>query len=147
MEIDNWHDGSLNRQRIRGRWRVDAPKQRVGDLMKSVWIVYCLLVLCSYYTNNDLKLYRLGLRLLRGKEKNILLPPLCIELGLMKQFIKALSKEAEGFRYLCRQFPGLSVAKLKEEIFVRPDIRKRWRKIQTLRGHNGNRRKGSVNIF
>ncbi|GBL92172.1 hypothetical protein AVEN_91514-1 [Araneus ventricosus] len=36
----------------------------------------------------------------------------------MKQFVKALSKEGECFKYLCGQFPGLSEAKLKEDVFV-----------------------------
>ncbi|GBM82805.1 hypothetical protein AVEN_139450-1 [Araneus ventricosus] len=42
----------------------------------------------------------------------------------MKQFVKALPKEAECFKYLCDQFPGLSEAKLKEGVFVGPDSRK-----------------------
>ncbi|GFX31975.1 uncharacterized protein TNCV_3408891 [Trichonephila clavipes] len=56
--------------------------------------------------------------------KNILYPPFHIELGLMKQFVKALDKEGECFKYLCEQFHGLPDAKLKEGIFVGPDIRK-----------------------
>ncbi|GFX18545.1 uncharacterized protein TNCV_3371181 [Trichonephila clavipes] len=32
----------------------------------------------------------------------------------MKQFVKALDKEGECFKYLCEQFPGISDAKLKE---------------------------------
>lgn len=54
----------------------------------------------------------------------VLLPPLHIKLGLMKQFVKALSKQGECFKYLCNKFPSLSEAKLKEGIFVGPDIRK-----------------------
>ncbi|GFU20210.1 uncharacterized protein TNCV_3393351 [Trichonephila clavipes] len=42
----------------------------------------------------------------------------------MKQFVKGLDKEGECFKYLCEQFPGISDAKLKEGIFVGPDIRK-----------------------
>jgi hypothetical protein len=42
----------------------------------------------------------------------------------MKQFVKAMPKEGECFKYLCKKFPGLSGAKLKEGIFVGPDIRK-----------------------
>ncbi|GBO43050.1 hypothetical protein AVEN_143492-1 [Araneus ventricosus] len=42
----------------------------------------------------------------------------------MKQFIKALPKDGECFNYFCHQFPGLFEAKLKEGVFVRPDIRK-----------------------
>ncbi|GBN54563.1 hypothetical protein AVEN_204493-1 [Araneus ventricosus] len=42
----------------------------------------------------------------------------------MKQFVKALPKEGECFKYFCEQFPGLSEAKLKEGVFEGPDIRK-----------------------
>ncbi|GBN24438.1 hypothetical protein AVEN_39044-1 [Araneus ventricosus] len=42
----------------------------------------------------------------------------------MKQFMKALPKEGECFKYLCDQFPGLSEAKLKEGVFIGQDIRK-----------------------
>ncbi|GBM58569.1 hypothetical protein AVEN_222796-1 [Araneus ventricosus] len=42
----------------------------------------------------------------------------------MKQYVKALPKEGECFKYLCDQFPGLSEAKLKEAVLVGPDIRK-----------------------
>ena len=56
--------------------------------------------------------------------KKVLLPPLHIKLGLMKQFIKALPPEGDDFTYLCREFPGLSDAKIKEGVFVALDIRK-----------------------
>ncbi|GBN61762.1 hypothetical protein AVEN_8143-1 [Araneus ventricosus] len=42
----------------------------------------------------------------------------------MKQCLKALPKEGECFKYLCDQFLGLSEVKLKEGVFVGPDIRK-----------------------
>ncbi|GBO42707.1 hypothetical protein AVEN_211425-1 [Araneus ventricosus] len=42
----------------------------------------------------------------------------------MKQFVKALPKDGECFKYLCDQFPGLSEAKLKEGVFVGLDVRK-----------------------
>ncbi|GBN56316.1 hypothetical protein AVEN_16018-1 [Araneus ventricosus] len=42
----------------------------------------------------------------------------------MKQFLKALPKEGQRFKYFCDQFLGLSEAKLKEGAFVGPDIRK-----------------------
>lgn len=42
----------------------------------------------------------------------------------MKQFVKAIPKDGDCFKYLCKKFPGLSEAKLKEGIFVGPDIRK-----------------------
>ena len=59
--------------------------------------------------------------------KKVLFPLLHIKLGLMKQFFKALPKEGETFKYLCGEFLGLSKAKLKEGIFVGPDIRKLMR--------------------
>ena len=54
---------------------------------------------------------------------NILLPPLHIKLGLMKQFVKALNKDGDCFAYLGMKFPGMSDAKLKEGIFDGPQIR------------------------
>lgn len=57
-----------------------------------------------------------------SREK-ILLPPLHIKLGLMKQFVKALKKDGSCFQYLCTKFPFISDAKLKEGIFVGPQIR------------------------
>jgi hypothetical protein len=56
--------------------------------------------------------------------QKVLLPPLHIKLGLMKQFVKALQRDEDCFKYLCSKFPCLSEEKLKEGIFVGPDIRK-----------------------
>lgn len=54
----------------------------------------------------------------------ILLPPLHIKLGLMKQFIKALkNRESEAFEYLKTKLPKLSEAKIKEGVFDGPQIR------------------------
>ena len=54
----------------------------------------------------------------------VLLPPLHIKLGLMKQFVKALDKEGDCFKYLCRTFPALSSEKLRAGIFDGPQIRR-----------------------
>ena len=54
----------------------------------------------------------------------MLLPALHIKLGLIKQFVKAFPKEGECFKYLCDQFSGLSEQKLKDDVFVGPDVRK-----------------------
>ena len=54
----------------------------------------------------------------------IIFPPLHINLGLMKQFVKALDKEAACFEYICKAFPGVTIEKLKKGIFDGPDIRK-----------------------
>ena len=42
----------------------------------------------------------------------------------MKQFVKEMARESNCFRYLQQQFPSLSEAKIKEGIFVGPDIRR-----------------------
>ena len=55
--------------------------------------------------------------------QNVLLPPLHIKLGLMKNFVKALDKDGKAFQYLCTKFPKISDAKIKEGIFVGPQIR------------------------
>jgi hypothetical protein len=54
---------------------------------------------------------------------NICLPPLHIKLGLIKVFVKALKQESDSFAYLKRKFPNLSEAKIKEGVFVGPQIR------------------------
>lgn len=53
----------------------------------------------------------------------IILPPLHIKLGLMKQFVKALDKNGACFAYITKKFPGLSAEKLKAGIFDGPQIR------------------------
>ena len=57
-----------------------------------------------------------------NREK-VLLPPLHIKLGLMKQFVKALDKEKECFKYLCTKFPRLTYEKIKAGSFDGPQIR------------------------
>lgn len=58
-----------------------------------------------------------------GMDK-IILPPLHIKLGLFKNFVKALQKEGPAFHYLKLVFPNLSDAKIKEGVFVGPQITK-----------------------
>ncbi|UYV73505.1 hypothetical protein LAZ67_10003849 [Cordylochernes scorpioides] len=55
--------------------------------------------------------------------ENIYLPPLHIKLRLMKNFVKAMDRNASGFAYLKQKFSSLSEAKIKEGIFVGPQIR------------------------
>ena len=55
--------------------------------------------------------------------KDVLLPPLHIKLGLMKNFVKGMNQEGQAFKYLRDKFPRLSDAKVKEGIFVGPQIR------------------------
>ena len=55
----------------------------------------------------------------------VLMSPLHIKLGLMKNFVKAMAKQnLNGFEFLCKKFSKLSLAKLKEGIFVGPQIQK-----------------------
>ncbi|GBM23596.1 hypothetical protein AVEN_117357-1 [Araneus ventricosus] len=55
--------------------------------------------------------------------EKILLPPLHIKLGLMKNFVKAMDSGGRGFQYLHLKFPKASEAKIKEGIFVGSQIR------------------------
>ncbi|GBL92037.1 General transcription factor II-I repeat domain-containing protein 2A [Araneus ventricosus] len=54
--------------------------------------------------------------------EKILLPPLHIKLGLMKNFVKAMDCGGSGFQYLRLKFPKVS-EKNKEGIFVGPQFR------------------------
>jgi hypothetical protein len=55
--------------------------------------------------------------------EKVFLPPLHIKFGLMKNFVKAMDKNGVGFMYLKHKFPRLSDAKIKEGIFIGPQIR------------------------
>ncbi|GBN74412.1 hypothetical protein AVEN_219035-1 [Araneus ventricosus] len=59
---------------------------------------------------------------LSASEK-ILLPPLHIKLGLMKNFVKAMDCGGSGFQYIRLMFPKVSETKIKEGIFVGPQFR------------------------
>ncbi|XP_061421616.1 uncharacterized protein LOC133350847 [Lethenteron reissneri] len=50
----------------------------------------------------------------------VLMPPLHINLGLMKQFVRAVDKESAAFKNLQDFFPKLSEAKVKTGVFVGP---------------------------
>ena len=56
------------------------------------------------------------------ESKKILLPPLHIKLGLMKNFVKAMDKSKAAFEFLIKKFPS-SEAKIREGVFVGPQIR------------------------
>ena len=58
-----------------------------------------------------------------SREK-ILLPPLCMKLGIMKQFVKALPVKGNSFNLICEFFPGMSIEKLKAGVFDGPQIQK-----------------------
>lgn len=53
----------------------------------------------------------------------VFLPPLHIKLGLMKIFVKALDREGVAFLHLRNKFKHLSEAKVKEGVFIGPQIK------------------------
>jgi len=53
----------------------------------------------------------------------ILLPSMHVKLVLMKNFVKSMNQEEAAFTYLGENFPRLNEAKLKEGIFIGPQIR------------------------
>ena len=59
-----------------------------------------------------------------NKVSKILLSSLHIKLGLMKNFVKEMNQNGAAFKYICDKFPVLSQKKLKEVVFVRPQINK-----------------------
>jgi len=50
--------------------------------------------------------------------EKILLPPLRIKLGLMKNFVKGTDKIGRGLEYLRNTFPNVSEAKIKKDIYI-----------------------------
>ncbi|KAF2347460.1 hypothetical protein FHG87_021784 [Trinorchestia longiramus] len=61
-----------------------------------------------------------------GTEKNTYLPPLHFKLGLIKEFVKAMDKTGDALQFLKTIFPRLRAAKIKERVFVGPQIRQRF---------------------
>ena len=53
----------------------------------------------------------------------MILPLLQIKLCLIKQNVKALNKEGACFKYIQEKSPNLSAEKVKEVVFVGPQIR------------------------
>ena len=55
--------------------------------------------------------------------EGIVLPPLQIKLGLMKQFVRAFDKEASCFKYIVQKLSAVSIQKLRAGVFNGPQIR------------------------
>ena len=53
----------------------------------------------------------------------IILPSLRIKFGLFNNIVRALDKNGAGFYYLKEKFPRVSDSKIKEEIFLGPQIK------------------------
>ena len=56
------------------------------------------------------------------ERSKILLPPLPIELGLAKQFVKALKPTSRVFRHFRQMFPSIAETKVKGDIFGGPQL-------------------------
>ena len=56
--------------------------------------------------------------------KKVLLPPLHIKLGLIKQFVKKLNPESDASKHIQELFLKLSEAKVKAGIFVGPPVKR-----------------------
>ena len=55
--------------------------------------------------------------------RKVLLPPLHIKLGLIKNFVNALDMNGPAFTYMREKFPRLSAEKITAGIFTGPQIR------------------------
>ncbi|XP_071538386.1 uncharacterized protein [Panulirus ornatus] len=55
--------------------------------------------------------------------RKVLMPPLHIQLAFMKQFVTALDKESAAFKSLQDFFPKVSEAKVKDGVFVIPQLK------------------------
>ena len=56
------------------------------------------------------------------RRSKIMFPSLHIKLDIMKQFVKALEKDGDRFKYIFIKFPGQTIEKLRAGIFDRPQI-------------------------
>ena len=56
--------------------------------------------------------------------EKILMPPLHIKLGLIKQVAKQLDTEGEAFKYIQQLFPKLSESKIEAGVFVGPEVKR-----------------------
>lgn len=54
--------------------------------------------------------------------QKIFLPQFHLKLGMMKNYVKAMNRNGESFRYLVQTFPRIHDAEIKEVIFVGPQI-------------------------
>ena len=61
---------------------------------------------------------------LRAEFKSVARFPLSGQVSETVNFVNALKRDEAGFQYLIKLFPKISYAKIKEGVFVGPDIRK-----------------------
>ncbi len=53
----------------------------------------------------------------------VLIPPLHIKLGLIKQFVKQLDSAGQAFQHVRQLFPKLSETKIKSGVFIGPQVK------------------------
>jgi len=75
------------------------------------------------------------------ESSTFLLSPLNIELGLMQNSVRALDQTGPTFRHRAGKFPGIRVAKIKEGVFIGPQIRQLFRDEQFDRILSGNEKR------
>jgi hypothetical protein len=65
--------------------------------------------------------------------QDVYLPPVHIKVVLTKILVKGRDREGQAFAYLSNKFPKLSEARVKEGIFIGPQI---WEVIQEMDFHS-----------
>ena len=56
--------------------------------------------------------------------REIILPPLHVKLGLMRQFVKAFDKDGSCFNFIVRKLAAVSIQKLRNGVLDGPQIRR-----------------------
>lgn len=122
------------------KWLICADFKVIGIIMgmQSGNTKYPCFI-CTFDSRQKQKHYKIKNWAKRGKSKigdfnikypplvdadKILLPPLHIKLGLMKQFARTLDNDGAAFKYLIKFFPQKSDQKLIAGIYDGPEIRR-----------------------
>ena len=72
--------------------------------------------------------------------EKIFLPPFAYKAGPHENFVKCMDKTGPGFEYVKNKFPNLSDVKIKESIFIGPQIRELMQNKQFDEDLNGTER-------
>jgi len=78
--------------------------------------------------------------------EKIYLPPLHIMLGLMRNFVKTMNETGRRFEYVVNKLPNVSDAKIKEGIFIGPQIRELMQDKQFDEDLNGTERNAWLSL-
>ena len=116
-------------------WRFESFKHAVGST-RGYTKYPCVLCLWDSRANNEHWIreqwpkrneFTVGEMNIRNESlvppDKVILPPLHIKLGLMKQYVKSLDKGGECFKYIFQKFSFLSYEKIKAGVFDRPKMR------------------------